>query len=158
MATLVIMPAGFRMIRFVVKWGWDLKYTLQDHTLLRELNEPTSLLSVYLTIVIAVIIAPLTEEIIFRGLLQGALVRLYRSRLAAIIVSAAIFSIFHLTLRENVVMGEASIAHLEKIPPLFLLGLALGYSYEKSRSLYRPIWIHLGFNALSLLMLWPKPA
>ena len=157
-ATLVLMPASFWVVKFVLNWGWGLSYTLQSHTLLRELNESTSLLSVYLTIVIAVIIAPLTEEIIFRGLLQGALARLYRSRWAAIVVSAAIFSIFHLTLRENVAMGEASLAHVEKIPPLFLLGLALGYSYEKSRSLYRPIWIHLGFNALSLLMLWPKPA
>ena len=37
---------------------------------------------------------------------------------------------------------------------LFFLGLTLGYAYEKSRSLYRPIYIHVGFNTFSLLMFW----
>ncbi len=157
MAIIVLMPASFRVVEFVVKWGWGLSYTAQSHTLLRELNESASLVSVYLTIVIAVIIAPLTEEIIFRGLLQGALSRLYRWRWGAIVVSAAVFSLFHLSVRENVPAGEAWLAHVEKIPPLFFLGLALGYSYEKSHSLYRPIWIHMGFNALSLI-LWLKAA
>jgi len=157
MATMVLMPASFRLVEFVVKWGWGLSYTAQSHTLLRELAESAGPMSLCLTIVIAVVIAPLTEEIIFRGLLQGALSRLYRWRWGAIVVSALIFSVFHLSVRTNAAVGEASLAHLEKIPPLFFLGLALGYSYEKSHSLYRPIWIHLGFNALSL-MLWLKAA
>ncbi len=156
-ATRVLMPASVWVVRFVVYWGWGLSYTLQQHTLLRELNESASLMNKCLTVVMAAVIAPLTEEIIFRGLLQGALVRLYRSRWGAIVVGALIFSAFHLTVRENAPLGEASLAHLEKIPPLFFLGLALGYSYEKSRSLYRPICIHLGFNALSLLTLWLSP-
>ena len=158
MATLVLMPASFRIIRFVVDWGWGLKYTLQPHTLLRELSESSSATSLCLTIGMAVVIAPLTEEIIFRGLMQGALVRLYRSRWIAIVMTAAIFAALHLTVREDVAAGESSLAQLETIAPLFLLGLVLGYAYEKSRSLYRPICIHLGFNALSVVMLWLNSA
>ena len=154
LATIVLGSASLFLVQFVIKWGWGLTYTLQTHTLLREFNEPVTPLNLYLTIAMAVIIAPLTEEIFFRGLLQGTLVRLYRSRWGAIVVSAAIFALFHLSVRENVPLGEASLAHVETIPPLFFLGLALGYAYEKSRSLYRPICIHVGFNALSFVMLW----
>ncbi len=158
MATLLIMPAGFHIIKFVVKWGWDLNYTLQPHSLLREMSESSTTTSLCLIIAIAVVITPLVEEIVFRGLIQGALTRLYRSRWLAIVMTAAIFAALHLTVRENVAAGESSLAQLETIPPLFLLGLVLGYAYEKSRSLYRPICIHLGFNALSVVMLWLNSA
>ncbi len=154
-ALMVLMPASFWLVESVVYWGWGLSYTAQSHTLLRELGESAGPMSLWLTIAIAVVIAPLTEEIIFRGLLQGALSRLYRWRWGAIVVSALIFSVFHLSVRTNAAAGEASLAQVENIPPLFFLGLVLGYSYEKSRSLYRPIWIHLGFNALSMI-LWLK--
>ncbi len=157
-ALMVLMPVSFWVVEFVVNWGWGLRYTQQSHTLLRELNGSAPTLNLCLAIAMALVIAPLTEEIIFRGLLQGALFRLYRSRWLAILISAAIFALFHLSVRENVAAGESSLAQLETIPPLFFLGLTLGYAYEKSRSLYRPIWIHLGFNALTLLAAWPKPA
>ena len=99
----------------------------------------------------AVVVAPLVEEIVFRGLLQGALSRLFRWRWSATVISAAIFALIHLALRENAAAGEASIYQIEAIPPLFFLGLVMGYSYEKSQSLYRPIWIHMGFNALTMI-------
>jgi membrane protease YdiL (CAAX protease family) len=35
-------------------------------------------------------------------------------------------------------------------PALFVLGVCLGYSYEKSGSLFRPIFIHLFFNVSSV--------
>lgn len=157
-AVMLLMPASLYVIEFVTNWGWGLTYTPQAHNLLREFNESLVPLNLSLTIAIAVIIAPLTEEVIFRALLQGTLFRLYRSRWLAIVVSAAIFALLHLAIRGNVPAGEFSLAQMETIVPLFFLGLVLGYAYEKSRSLYRPICIHMGFNALSLLILWLESA
>jgi membrane protease YdiL (CAAX protease family) len=36
-------------------------------------------------------------------------------------------------------------------PALFVLGVCLGYAYEKSGSLFRPIFIHSLFNATSII-------
>lgn len=151
-SVMVLMPLSFRLVKFVVEWSTGLSYTLQSHTLLRELGDSAGPMNFWLIVTIAVVVAPITEEIIFRGILQGVLSRFHHWRWTAILISAAIFSLVHLSVRENVAAGEASIAQIENIPPLFLLGLVLGYSYEKSRSLYRPIWIHMGFNALSMAL------
>ena len=156
MATYLLLPVSLWTVKFLSRWLWNLTYTPQPHTLFREMTKTTVAIDFWLAVGLAVIIAPLTEEIFFRGLLQGALARLFRSRWTAIAVSAAIFSIFHLTVRPTVPAGEVSLANVEAVPSLFLLGLALGYSYEKAGSLYRPMVIHLTFNALSLIMVWPQ--
>ena len=155
-AIQLLVPLSLRAARFLSQWAWQVNYTVQPHTLLREMSEVTAPVNWWLLVILAVVIAPLAEEILFRGLLQGAMVRLLRSRWIAIVVSAAIFSVLHLAIRDNPSAGEAPVAQVETIPSLFLLGLALGYSYEKSRSLYRPMVIHLAFNALSLIMAWSQ--
>ena len=153
-ATMVILPASLWLIKFLVKWVWGLNYTRQPHILIEEISSSPTAFKLALAIIMAVLVAPITEEIIFRGILQGTLVRFYRSRWAAIIASAAVFALFHLSVRENPALGETAISNVEAIPALFLLGLALGYAYEKSHSLYRPIVIHFFFNSLTMLVTW----
>ena len=155
-ATRLILPLSLQAVQFLSRWLWNLAYTPQPHILIREISETTSAINLCLVGVLVVLIAPLTEEIIFRGLLQGALVRSLHSRRTAIAISAAIFSILHVAVRETVPVGEASLTYVEAIPSLFLLALVLGYSYEKSGSLSRPIFIHMAFNAFSLFMAWPQ--
>ncbi|MHC4911623.1 MAG: lysostaphin resistance A-like protein [Planctomycetota bacterium] len=36
-------------------------------------------------------------------------------------------------------------------PALFVLGVCMGYAYEKSGSLFRPIFIHVLFNTTSVV-------
>jgi membrane protease YdiL (CAAX protease family) len=55
----------------------------------------------------------------------------------AIVFSSALFAMVH-----------AEPAHW---PALFLLGICLGYAYEKSGSLLRPIFIHAIFNGVTIL-------
>ena len=153
-ATLVLVPLSLHAVEFLYHWMWDLSYTAEAHTLLREMSDNSTTGHVLLVIILAVGIAPLTEEILFRGLLQGWLAGMFRSRWIAIAASAGIFSLFHLAARENAAVGEISLARVETIPALFVLGLVLGYAYEKSGSLWRPIMIHLVFNGLSLLTAW----
>ena len=57
--------------------------------------------------------------------------------LAATVFTAALFSTIH-----------ADAAHW---PALFILASCMGYSYEKSGSLIRPIIIHALFNASSVI-------
>ena len=153
-ATLVLVPLSLHAVEFLCHWMWDLSYTAEAHTLLREMSDNNTTGHLLLVIILAAVVAPLTEEILFRGLLQSWLAGMFRSRWIAIAASAGIFSLFHLAARENAAVGEISLARVETIPALFVLGLVLGYAYEKSGSLWRPIMIHLVFNGLSLLTAW----
>ena len=99
-----------------------------------------------LIFIVAVVIAPVLEEMMFRGLFQTVIRSLLETRDSklesryhawiAIFISSGLFSMVH-----------GNVPHW---PALFLLGLCLGYAYEKSGSLFRPIFIHAIFNAITI--------
>ena len=105
-----------------------------------KMTEMTSVLSF---IGLAVIAAPVTEEILFRGLLYPVL----RDRLGiklAVGLSAALFALAHV--------------HAPTFLPLMFLGVMLALAYEYSGSLLLSILIHAIFNlftVLNLLLLKP---
>ncbi len=82
-----------------------------------------------------VIAAPITEELVFRGLIYGVL-RRYGGRLAAILTTSLLFAAIHV---------EVGV-----ILPLFVLAIALALAYELTGSLWVPITMHMAFNAASL--------
>ncbi len=89
-------------------------------------------------IVLAVAVAPLAEEFLFRFFLYGV-VRRYAGRLVGIAVNAALFAAVH--------------THLPSFGPLFVLGGCLTLAYEWSGSILVPMAMHALFNALSLTAL-----
>lgn len=86
-------------------------------------------------IVLAVSIAPLTEEFIFRFFLYGVLKR-YLGRSAGLFLNALLFAAVH--------------AHLPSFAPLFVLGGCLTLAYEWSGSILVSMTMHALFNFLSL--------
>ena len=88
-----------------------------------------------LTVLVIVVIAPLSEELFFRGALTGALAR----RLGAFtpLVSGAIFGAAHLEPRA--------------FPALFVLGALLGWLYMRTRSLFPGVAVHAANNLLALI-------
>ena len=91
----------------------------------------------------AVVVAPVSEEIIFRGYLYPVSKR-FIGRGSAIVFSALIFSVIH----------HNALALL----PLFFLAILLVLAYEWTGSIWAPIGIHMAFNGatvlLQLLMRW----
>jgi membrane protease YdiL (CAAX protease family) len=85
--------------------------------------------------ILAVIIAPFAEELFFRGFLQGLLRKHCGSNLA-IFGTALFFASAH----TNVFL----------FLPLFVLGLMLGYLYDRTQSLAAPIAMHFCQNAVTL--------
>jgi len=85
---------------------------------------------------LAVLAAPVTEELIFRGCLYGIL-REALGRRIAILVSAIIFALIH--------------GHLPSLPGLMVLAAGLALVYERCGSLWAPISMHAAFNALTIL-------
>jgi hypothetical protein len=95
-------------------------------------------LSLQLIVVLAaVVIAPVLEELLFRGLFQTTLRSYSEKPWLSVFVTSLIFASVH----EN-------ITHW---PALFVLSVGLGYAYEKSGSLWRPIFMHAMFNGMTLV-------
>lgn len=87
------------------------------------------------SIILAVIVAPVCEEIIFRGIiLEGFLKRFHAP--AAIVLSSFLFGLMHL----NIWQGVSA----------FTGGLLLGWIYHRSRSLLPCILLHALNNLLSV--------
>ena len=89
-------------------------------------------------IFMAVIIAPIAEEVLFRGYLYGV-VRRFAGRLPAMIVTSLLFAAMHL--------------HLPSMLGLAVLATMLCLIYERTGSLWANIVVHATFNAISIIML-----
>ena len=96
-------------------------------------------LSFFLLFVTTTLLAPLFEEIIFRGILLPTLSRDF-GVISGIIVSAFIFALAHLSLGE--------------MPPLFVLGIGLGITRIASGSLLSSVIMHSLWNGLTFLNLF----
>lgn len=92
---------------------------------------------------LVVVVAPLVEELIFRGMLLSRLRRSMSPR-AAIILSAGVFAGVHL-IDPNA---------LYAVPGLFLIGLVLGWAALKYGDLSVPIFLHAGVNLTGALFLF----
>lgn len=86
-----------------------------------------------------VVLAPVGEELAFRGLLQPALARRWGQG-AAIAVSAILFAALHWH-------------YGMKLPLVVFLGAVLGWARAASGGLRAPILLHMIMNGLSLLVL-----
>jgi len=88
----------------------------------------------------AVVLAPVTEEIIFRGIVLRAIQRSRGDRVA-IVGSAAAFAALHL-IDPNALLA---------VPFLFVLGLALGRQSVRTGRIGRAVATHAGFNLVTVL-------
>ncbi len=88
----------------------------------------------YIWLILGIVIfAPIAEELLFRGIIQGEL-RKAMPEWLAIIIQAVIFALFH--------MQPVQITYV--IVP----GLLLGVAYAWSRTIWVPIVMHITFNFL----------
>jgi len=136
---LAIMPVVLAMIilttlvgKIIVGPGFE----MPQHDELKQIIAYSQWQVRAIIVVTAVVIVPFTEELIFRGMLQTLLRSFIVRPWPAVILASLVFVVFH--------------ANPQHWPALFMLSLCLGYAYEKSGSLFRSIFIHSLFNALSV--------
>ncbi len=82
-----------------------------------------------------VIVAPVAEEVFFRGFVFAGLRQRYDWRKAALI-SSALFAVIHVTPTAMI--------------PIFILGLIFAYLYHRSNSIWPAVLMHVSTNALAL--------
>ena len=101
--------------------------------------------SYYLMVVATVILAPLAEECLYRGLLFRGLYG--RSRVLAYCVSVSVFAAVHIVGYFGTYSApELLLSFLQYLPG----GLWLAWSYEKSGTIIAPIFIHSVINAVAM--------
>ena len=108
-------------------------------------DDAVSMLDPTVLVLAIVIVAPLAEEIFFRGVVFNAWLREHGLGVA-IFGSAALFATIH----ADPSSGEALIGSIARVLPIFGLGLGLAYMYWCTGSLLTSIGLHMGFNAISL--------
>ncbi|HTV48454.1 MAG TPA: type II CAAX endopeptidase family protein [Phycisphaerae bacterium] len=151
-----------------------------EHPILQVLQQQPSSSETALLVFSACVMAPVTEELFFRGLIQSWLCRVFSNarkkraaqpvsainwpgvhitlspvvpadpeaphpvdRWSAILVTATLFAAVHLTIAGGAIAWMA---------PLFLLGVGLGYVYERTGNIFTDITLHACFNMFGILM------
>ena len=95
------------------------------------MNNPLGIISI-------VVMAPLVEELLFRGAIQGYLMRKWNMPYLGIVISSLIFGVVH---------GNPA-----QIPFAFVVGMALGWMYYLTGSLIPGILMHFINNGSSVLL------
>ncbi len=104
---------------------------------LQAAEQAIAVVEPWLVIVAVVILAPIAEEVFFRGVVFNAWLR-EGGRRWAFIGSSALFAAIHLS--------------VVSLLPIFLLGLALAWVYHRTGSLLAPIVMHATVNGISVAL------
>lgn len=110
---------------------------------LNHLLKPESIFGGFLLFFAVVILAPLGEEIIFRGFLQQILERQWKDSTQAVLVTALIFSLIHM--------------NPYWFFQIYILGVFLGFLAWKTNSVIAPLILHGLNNFIALLFSFSEP-
>ncbi|PQJ49081.1 hypothetical protein BTO01_26715 [Vibrio jasicida] len=90
------------------------------------------------SIVVICVIAPLIEELLFRGIILRGFLKHYSDN-TSILLSSMLFALAHLTLTQ--------------LPVAYVLGALLGWLYVKTKSLWASILAH-GIYNMCVMLIW----
>lgn len=129
---LILMGLWVVMIAGMLIYGDD--FQIDRHESLSTMMSESPFALKAAAVLFAVVLAPIFEEVMFRGLFQSAIISVTGRRWLGIFVTSIFFVMLH--------------------PPMHWLGLmalsmCMGYTYEKSGSLVRSIFLHMIFNGVS---------
>ena len=93
-------------------------------------------------LVLGAVIAPVMEEVFYRGFVYNLLKR-YTGIVAAVLISALFFALMHF--------------HLMVMFPLLIMGIGLAFLYEKTGSIFAPMIAHFLINMLFIFGLYYEP-
>jgi membrane protease YdiL (CAAX protease family) len=128
-----VVPAGLGAV-YAFGIAHDALVHPHEQAIVKEF--PHSAVGVIMFVLVAVVMAPVFEEIVFRGFLFRGLANSLGWVWGALI-SAAVFGGAHL--------------QLDVFLPLAALGLALAWAYRRTGSLWTSITMHALFNAIAVL-------
>lgn len=126
---LMMVSFAFNLIYSLILDQFDLRMQVDLVPLFTGMKSP------WLFLLGGAVIAPVVEELFFRGFIFAGLRGRYSWQWAAVI-SAALFALLHFT--------------PTALPPIFLLGLVFAWLYQHSGSIWPAILMHMLTNSLAL--------
>lgn len=143
-AILPIMDLLLAAIVFFNEIIFGPDYKIPTHVELQSLQENSNIMVRFAIAFGTILVVPFLEEILFRGLFQtmirSSLYFFKHAAWIAILMTSVFFAVTHANPSHWLV--------------LFVLSIAIGYSYEKSGSLFRPVFMHMLFNAAAVISTW----
>jgi len=138
---VIVLAAPFMQIFEYIFDAMHLSHPEQQSVeVFRQVTKPSQVIDFLFQ---AVFLAPMIEELFFRGFLLTFL-KNYMSTWVALIVAAGIFAVAH--------------QNLDSVLPLWLLGIVLGVAYEHTGCIVLPMGIHACFNLTTGLTLLAQRA
>ncbi len=138
--------AGNLLFGLLVEWlGVDIG-RFNDETLVALAAENRTVM-----ILCVVILAPMVEETLVRGLIFGSIRK--KNRIAAYVISIALFAAIHVWQYIPVEgIGSVALAALPYLPA----GIALAWTHEKANTVWAPIVLHGVINAAAfgIMTIW----
>ena len=119
-----------------VTWLQNFWPDLEPQETVKAFQKSDGIVFKCLVIFLAVVIAPLAEETLFRGFVYGVLKR-YTDAPFAALSSSLMFAIIHM--------------HVGSLLPLWMLAVLFCLAYEITGCLLAPMLLHATFNAVSIL-------
>jgi membrane protease YdiL (CAAX protease family) len=89
---------------------------------------------------------PIVEEVLYRGVIQSAILRATGSTWGAVGATSLLFALVHWPMAPD----PRSLAIM--LPTLASLSVLMGLAYERTRSLAVPVVMHAAFNALNVAL------
>jgi membrane protease YdiL (CAAX protease family) len=140
---LVALFVGYLAIAVVVS---QLGVDTAENAIVEQGRENPELV-LYL-IPLAIFVVGPSEELLFRGAIQGVLRRAY-APIPAIVIASALFGVAHVF-----ALSGSGAGVLVYIAVTFVLGCILGYVYERTANLVVPALIHGVYNAILFSLLF----
>ncbi|MFO0831843.1 MAG: CPBP family intramembrane glutamic endopeptidase [Phycisphaerales bacterium] len=93
---------------------------------------------------LAVIAAPVVEEIVYRGFLQSSILRMTEKPWISILVTSALFASVHMVGKHPVPWFAAA--------TVGVLGMCMGIAYERTKEIGVPITMHVLYNLTNVIL------
>lgn len=133
----ILMMGLYEMITYALEHlvaGYDAEKDLETINI-------TNWSSWWLAFVVAVVFAPIVEEVLFRGVALPALANKF-GMLPGVLIVSGVFAIGHWSLANT--------------PGTFVASIILCYMYVRFKSIVPGILLHVTNNSIALLMIMPK--
>jgi membrane protease YdiL (CAAX protease family) len=131
-----VVIAAMQVTLLVGKLVYGSDFYIEPHEELRDIKTYTEVSIRAAIVITGTFVAPFFEELLFRGIIQSSIRSLVKGPWTAIVISSVVFTAVH--------------PH-GLWPGIFVMGMLFGYAYEKSGSLFRPMFIHVLFNGLTFI-------
>ena len=143
---LPVTLAAAQVAGILIEWSTGQSFNEIGHGTLLQIKEAAESPDTVLVLVVAmvVLVTPIWEEILYRGMLQEAIrshpLAENESPWVAIVITSLIFTTMH-----------GAVVDLRGLVALFVLSLGFGWIYSRTGRLTTCIVMHAAFNAFNIL-------